>query len=166
MLRFIFPLVALTGIMSAVACSGRDPVAAEANAAATPAQESAIVTEENTADQRNASLSATSDAPAAAGAIPAALHGRWGLTPTDCTSTRGDAKGLLEVSGSQLKFYESVARPVAALDTSTDSASGDFAFSGEGSTWKKYQVLELQRGKLVRTESGPMQSFTYARCSG
>ena len=41
-------------------------------------------------------------------AIPASLHGRWGLTPADCTSTRGDAKGLLIVSADGLKFYESL----------------------------------------------------------
>jgi hypothetical protein len=51
------------------------------------------------------------------------------------------------------------------LKTSPDSASGDFAFTGEGMTWKKYEALELQDNKLVRTESSPMTSFTYARCT-
>jgi hypothetical protein len=99
------------------------------------------------------------------GKIPASLHGRWGMTPGDCTSTRGDAKGLLIVSADALKFYESVAKPAGELDTSSNSASGDFAFTGEGMTWKKYEALELQSGKLVRTESDPMTSFTYARCA-
>ena len=93
------------------------------------------------------------------------MQGRWGLTPGDCTSTRGDAKGLLLVSEDMLRFYESVARPAGTLETSTNSASGDFAFTGEGMNWKKYEALELQDGKLVRTESNPMASFTYARCA-
>ncbi len=163
MIRFYFPLFALTAIMSMVACSGRDPVADEAkNAAATPAQANVIVPEvaANEANDVAAEPRLTSTT------IPSVLHGRWGLTPEDCTSTRGDAKGLLIVSPDQLKFYESVGKPAGELKISADSASGDYVFSGEGMTWKKYQVLEIQSGKLVRTESGPMASYTYARCTG
>ena len=42
----------------------------------------------------------------AAPELPAAMRGRWGLTPMDCTSTRGDAKGLMIVGPSELRFYE------------------------------------------------------------
>ena len=162
MLRFVFPLLVLTGVMSAGACSGSDPVADEANNAATTlAQENAIAPEIDSTAPANESETAA----VTARAIPASLHGRWGLTPVDCTSTRGDAKGLLLVSSNQLKFYESVGKPAGELETSSNSASGDFAFTGEGMTWKKYQALEVQNGKLVRTESSPMESFTYARCA-
>jgi hypothetical protein len=163
MIRFIFPLFVLTGIMSAGACSGRDPVADGANnAATTVAQENAVVPEV----AANETNSAAADPQLTSAIIPSVLHGRWGLTPEDCTSTRGDAKGLLIVSADQLKFYESVGKPAGELKISADSASGDYNFSGEGMTWKKYQVLEVQNGKLVRTESSPMASFTYARCTG
>ena len=167
MLRFIFPIVTITAIMSIGACSSEsDPVADEANnVAAIPAeanapaidQSSAAATDENgTADPVNDSAST----------IPTSLHGRWGLTPGDCTSTRGDAKGLMIVSAQSLKFYESSARPAGPLKASPNSASGDFTFTGEGMTWKKFEALELQDNKLVRTESDPMASFTYARCAG
>ena len=162
MIRFYFPIIALSAIGSLVACSGRDPVAEEANnAVATPAEENAIVPEV-AADQAN---SAAAEPQLASATIPAMFHGRWGLTPEDCTSTRGDAKGLLIVSADQLKFYESVAKPAGELTVSADSASGDYNFSGEGMNWKKYQALEIQSGKLVRTESSPMTSYTYARCT-
>ncbi len=164
MLRFVFPLFVLAGVMSAGACSGRDPVADEANnAATTPAQEAAVAPEVSTTVPSNGSseVSAFPDSVT----IPAFLHGRWGLTPADCTSTRGDAKGLLVISADQMKFYESVGKPAGALEISPESASGDFGFTGEGMNWKKYQALEVQNGKLVRTESSPMASFTYARCA-
>jgi len=32
-------------------------------------------------------------------------------------------------------------------------------------TWKKYEALEIQSNKLVRTESSPMKSFAYVRCA-
>jgi hypothetical protein len=102
--------------------------------------------------------------PPASAKIPAALQGRWALTPRDCTSPLGDAKGLLVVSGSELRFYESRAIPSADVQTSATSISGNFAFMGEGQSWIKNETFELQQDKLVRTESDPMASFTYARC--
>jgi hypothetical protein len=167
MIRFYAPIVMITALMGMVACSGRDPVADGANnLAAIPAEVDVLPPDENalipTNQLENGSAEPVNDS---ATTIPASLHGRWGLTPGDCTSTRGDAKGLLIVSADSLKFYESLAKPAGPLKTSADSASGDFAFTGEGMTWKKFEALELQDNKLVRTESDPMASFTYARCA-
>ena len=86
------------------------------------------------------------------------------MTPADCTSMRGDAKGLLVVSADGMVFYESRATPVRNAQKSDDSFSADFAFTGEGQSWTKFQTLTLDDDKLVRTESSPMASFTYVRC--
>jgi len=98
--------------------------------------------------------------------IPSLLHGRWGLTPADCEAGRSDAKGLMTVSAEEIRFYESVARPVGGLERSGNSVRGQFAFTGEGMSWTRFEAFELQDGKLVRTESDPMASFTYVRCTG
>ena len=37
-----------------------------------------------------------------------ALQGNWGMVPADCTSTRGDNKGLLRITATTLQFYESL----------------------------------------------------------
>lgn len=171
MIRFIFPIVAIASTMGMIGCSGRDPVADDANNSASQPEIDVLPPDESTVAPTN-QLDTGDGEPlnnaqaVEPGKIPAALHGRWGLTPGDCTSNRGDTKGLLIVSADGLKFYESQGKPAGELKTSADSASGDFAFAGEGMNWKKFQVLELQRGKLVRTESSPMQSFAYARCQG
>ena len=163
----IFVFACLTAL-SLAACSKQDPVADGANNAA--AEIDVLPPDESDATPTN-ELESGDDEPSnagdgsASGKIPAALHGRWGLSPGDCTSTGGDAKGLLIISGDSLKFYESQAKPAPNLKTSGTSASGDFAFTGEGMNWKRYEVLELQKNKLVRTESSPMASFTYARCA-
>ena len=102
--------------------------------------------------------------PTSAATIPSELQGRWGLTPADCTSTRGDAKGLLVIDSGKLQFYESRAVPSPGIEMLTTSVSGDFLFTGEGQEWTKYETLELRGGKLVRTERDPMASFTYVRC--
>jgi len=158
-------------LVSALAgCGGSDPVAKDADTSGLPSID-------NVAGAKGGSPSADGSAPtnvattpaaanpAPAAAIPATLHGRWGLTPGDCTSTRGDNKGLLVVSGDGLRFYESRAVPSRNVKASADSISADFAFTGEGQTWTRYQALTLEDDKLVRTESSPMASFTYARCS-
>ena len=36
--------------------------------------------------------------------IPEQFLGRWGLVKADCTSTKGDAKGLLTISDARLTF--------------------------------------------------------------
>ena len=103
--------------------------------------------------------------PQAGANIPSFLHGRWGMTPADCTSTRGDAKGLLTVTAKELRFYESVAVPVGNVGGTEDSFTADFAFTGEGQKWTGFETLEIQDRRLVRTTSRPMASYTYAKCS-
>jgi hypothetical protein len=165
-------VIALATALALLGCERRDPVADEANNVV------GLPSADHVAGAKDGNPSADGSAPtnveivpaaqarpaAPAAAIPAALHGRWGLTPADCTSTRGDAKGLLVVSGDGLQFYESRAVPTANVGNSSDSFSADFAFTGEGQSWTKFETLQLKKEKLVRTESSPMASFTYARC--
>ena len=157
-------------LVSALAgCGGSDPVAKDADTSGLPSIDNVAGAKDGSpsADGSAPTNVATTPAaanPAPAAAIPATLHGRWGLTPGDCTSTRGDNKGLLVVSGDGLRFYESRAVPSRNVKASADSISADFAFTGEGQSWTRYQALTLEDDKLVRTESSPMASFTYARC--
>ena len=87
------------------------------------------------------------------------------MSPGDCTSTRGDAKGLLTISADEMRFYESVAVPEAELALGPDSIRGNFNFTGEGQSWTKFQDLRLKGGELVRTESNPTASYSYAKCN-
>ena len=101
--------------------------------------------------------------------IPNQVQGRWGLVPGDCTSMRGDAKGLLVIGPTTLKFYESLGtlRRVAERDVSRIRAT--FAFEGEGQSWRRDQVLDAQDDgrTLIRREfgtdamPGPLK---YTRC--
>jgi hypothetical protein len=97
-------------------------------------------------------------------AIPAALQGRWGLTPADCVAAPGDAKGLLVITPGELRFYESRAVPSPGVQIASDSIRGNFLFTGEGQNWTKVETLERRKEKLVRTETEPTASYTYAKC--
>lgn len=161
MLRVIGPLLALFLMLTVIACGKRDPVDSQASGAELPAIDDKVPDATGAPPEK----AAPATEPAApAGSIPASLHGRWGLTPMDCTSIKGDAKGLLLVGPSEIRFYESRAVPAQDAQSGTDSISGDFSFTGEGQTWTKFEALELKGQELVRTEGNPVASFTYARC--
>src|SRR3954463_6098102 len=164
MFRVAGPILACFLMAGIVACSGRDPVAAEANNTAGLPAGNVHSPSPVGAPPRNATAPAGgTSAPSVA--IPAALQGRWGLTPGDCTSTLGDAKGLLIVNASELRFYESRAVPARDIQADEDSISGNFDFTGEGQTWSKFESIKLQGRDLVRTETNPTASFTYAKCT-
>jgi hypothetical protein len=86
------------------------------------------------------------------------------LTPADCTSALGDAKGLLVINANELRFYESRAVPTADVDGDANSINGNFIFTGEGQTWTRYVALKVDKGVLTRTETKPTASFSYAKC--
>ena len=156
-------LIGLIPLAALAACSDANQPAAGPSEGAVPAPAASIsapaITPTNTAPATN---------PAAA-AIPAALQGRWGLVAADCTSDRGDAKGLLVIDSTSLKFYESIGKLATIKEVGGTRLRATFSFSGEGMTWTREEVLDAQnQGKtLIRREygadaaPGPLQ---YARC--
>jgi hypothetical protein len=165
-----FALPILLACAAASACSQPGPVAkgAKNTVAITPTRQPvphANATGAPPANRAEMQPPPVPDAGKPPRELPAALRGRWGLTPMDCTSTRGDAKGLLVIGPSELRFYESRAVPTGDVQADQRSASGTFHFTGEGQSWAKYESLLLQKDLLIRTESNPTASFTYAKCS-
>src|SRR4051812_33287584 len=106
------------------ACSKRDPVADEANNVAGLPVANAPAASPDGAPPANRPAPANQAEPTGSARTPAALQGRWGLTPGDCTSALGDAKGLLVVNQGELRFYESRAVPAADIQSDADSISG------------------------------------------
>jgi len=164
MFRAVGPIVACVLMATIVGCSAKDPVADDANAAAILPSPNANVSSPDGSPPQNAAPS-TSKSASPSIAIPPSLQGRWGLTPADCTSNLGDAKGLLIVNSTELRFYESRAVPGRDIQSDSVTISGNFDFTGEGQTWSKFEALELHGHDLVRTELNPTASFTYAKCT-
>lgn len=147
--------------LAIAACDGSKPVDEKAGNTAGPPGINASAPGA-TGEPHGATLPAQSPA-AVQGRIPAALQGRWGLTPADCTGRSG-AEGLLVITPRDLQFYESRAVPGADVDADADSISGNFTFSGEGDSWTRYESLKVGKGRLTRTETKPVASFSYAKC--
>ena len=152
------PLFSSAVLLALAACAKPAPAPEPAASEVVPAGASAapIVTETPKSDASDA-------------AIPAAAQGRWGLVPADCTSTRGDAKGLLTIDATTLKFYESRATLGKIAERSDTRLRATFAFSGEGSTWSLDEVFDVQDGgkTLIQREYGEDAQpapLKYARC--
>ena len=118
-------------------------------------------------NDQTAEANATNEPRAGALAIPAAFHGRWGMVPDDCTSTRGDAKGLIIVDEDSIKFFESNATLTKVTLNAPENFTGTFAFTGEGESWTNSQNLKLtgSSNTLIRKQSDVAQPFTYKRCA-
>ena len=107
----------------------------------------------------------------AATAIPAAIQGRWGLVAADCEPGRADAKGLLTITANKLEFYESVGTLREIEEASATRIRASFDFEGEGETWQRDGLLEVQDAgeTLVRRESGGIDAapepFRYTKCN-
>lgn len=152
--------LSITAALALAACGRPDAVAEEENTASLPS----VGTDAPSATgARPDNAIATPSGAVAAAAIPPSLHGRWGLTPGDCMTSHG-SEGLLTISANQIRFHESVAVPSAGVQTSANSISGDFAFTGEGENWTRHQTFELRDGRLVRTDRDPIATFRYVRC--
>lgn len=152
------------------ACSGKAPdpdasLSAEATEAVPdpiPASD-AMPAEEPTADDSSAPEPA-------AGIIPATAQGRWGLVPADCTSTRGDAKGLMTIADKTIKFYESLATLGTVKESTATRLRATFAYEGEGMQWSRDLTMDVQdAGKtLIFREYGedaPPGPRKYTRCA-
>ena len=168
MIRVRVPFIALAAIAVVTACSN-DPVADEArNTAALPTINKPTAKPYG-APPVDAAPATPSDRDAASTNIPAALRGRWGLTPMDCTTKQGDAKGLLTITADKLEFYESVATLGPIREVDADSIGASFDFTGEGESWIQEVVLSTPDGgkTLVREDIGPRAQpgpFTYTKC--
>jgi len=132
--------------LALAACGSNEEPAAEQSAAATPTP-APLPTE-----------------------IPADYQGRWGMNEADCTGDPAAAKGLLEITPSELKFYESVGTLEEVTEATNGRVRAKFGFTGEGMSWERDVVLDLREGGriLVRREFGEGASpepFDYTRCS-
>ncbi len=94
--------------------------------------------------------------------IPAQYRGRWGMVAADCTSTRGDAKGLITIGDTSIRFYESTATLNDQRPAIATSFSGLYGFTGEGQTWEKVVTLTRTGDTLKRADDEG--SYNYTRC--
>jgi hypothetical protein len=164
-MQYRVPLVSLALIIAVCACARRDPVANDVETANLRLPDNQMTPDPAGGPPETANeAAAAAPLPQQRTPIPATVQGRWALTPEDCSSPAPKARGLLVVSGSDLRFYESRAAPGSDVQTANGSINGTFHFVGEGKAWNKFEALQRNGDKLTRTETNPAASYTYAKC--
>jgi hypothetical protein len=171
-MRAVLGAIPLLFVLTAAACGGSEPVdedaqnadgletvVAEANATANAVRNGADPAPPAPGTGERAITPAS---PTPGGIIPAQYQGRWGMVAADCTSTRGDAKGLMTIGDTSIRFYESTATLEEQRPAIATSFSGRFAFRGEGQSWEKVMTFTRTGDALKRAEEEG--TFTYTRC--
>lgn len=158
--------IAIALVLGLAACSGEK---ADPQPSGTPDSELIAPAATITPSEAPGAARTGSDTGAAVSAIPAPLRGRWGLVPADCTTARGDEKGLIAISANELKFYESVARLKTATSGSAAAIDATFAFSGEGMDWtRRITMATSDGGKTMNLEEfgddAPAGKRVYTKC--
>lgn len=166
--------LALRLTISLAACAALALAACDAPAddSAVDPGEAAAAADDNAGSVSDDSATAPAPEPAEtdsgdSNSVPVAIRGRWALVPADCTSTRGDAKGLIEIGANQVKFYESVATLGTVKERGTGRIRADWSFIGEGMTWSRDMSMSVLGDQLIRREFGEGamdQALTYTKC--
>jgi hypothetical protein len=147
---FAPPLLATISLLTLAACDSAAPDGSE---------DARLAAEETAATAGPLPTDTATPGPTASPAvtaIPPAMQGRWGLVTADCEPGRDDAKGLLTIDVTKLKFYESVGTLGTISEAGANRLRATFAFTGEGQTWQREMLLSVEEGGsvLVRTEYG------------
>ncbi|WP_267382111.1 MULTISPECIES: hypothetical protein [unclassified Sphingomonas] len=156
-------LLLATAALALSACSKSGSGNNSSDAAPTAMQEQ--VPANLTMDPGNQMVPIAQPSPSPVAGIPAPFQGRWGMVGKDCVPGRGDAKGLMIVSGDALTFYESHATIGRADRLAPGSLSLKLDYLGEGKRWSDTETLTLVDPQtLVREAKSPAGSFRYSRC--
>lgn len=171
-MKALLATIPIAFVLTASACGGSEPVddkaenaagldqvVAQANATAEAVHENA---DETPPTPDGSSSEPISPSPTPGAIIPAQYQGRWGMVPADCTSTRGDAKGLMTIGDTSIRFFESTATLTEQRPAIATSFAGLFAFRGEGQSWEKVMTFTRTGDTLKRADQEG--SFTYNKC--
>lgn len=162
MKHLALPLLILP--LALAACSDPSP---EPSASATPSL--APMVTESEAMAAPVAPGASEAAPITAATFPAAMRGKWAMSPADCDPTTGADKGALTIGEKSVKFYESVADLTNAKVATPTEVRAVFDYEGEGMKWQRDASYKLEDGgkTLVLTEFGddaPQGPRRHSRC--
>lgn len=162
MKHLALPLLILP--LALAACSDPSP---EPSASATPSL--APMVSESEAMAAPVAPGASEAAPITAATFPAAMRGKWAMSPADCDPTTGADKGALTIGEKSVKFYESVADLTNAKVATPTEVRAVFDYEGEGMKWQRDASYKLEDGgkTLVLTEyaeDAPEGPRRHGRC--
>ena len=96
--------------------------------------------------------------------IPAAFHGRWGMTIEDCTDPRREGSTALVVGATSIELPNARGRLVQTAGNFPERFVGSFIFNGDQGRWMSQEELSLTGSSNVLVRDADGERFRYRRC--
>jgi len=97
--------------------------------------------------------------------IPAAFHGRWGVTVEDCVDPRRDGSEAIVVSANRLELPDASGQLLQTLGNYPERFIGMFGYNGDRGRWAQQEELSLTGSSNVLIRDADGERFRYRRCT-
>jgi hypothetical protein len=97
--------------------------------------------------------------------IPAAFHGRWGMTIEDCTDPRREDSTALVVSATSIELPNASGKLAQTAGSFPERFVGSFIFNGDQGRWMSHEELSLTGSSNVLIRDADGERLRYRRCT-
>jgi len=97
--------------------------------------------------------------------IPAAFHGRWGMTIEDCTDPRRDGSTALVVNATSIELPNASGKLAQTAGSFPERFVGSFIFNGDEGRWMSREELSLTGSSNVLIRDADGERLRYRRCT-
>jgi hypothetical protein len=125
---------------------------------AEPANDMASMAENEVAPDDLAPLPSTAP-------IPAAFHGRWGVTVEDCVDPRRDGSEAVVIGPNRIELPDARGQLAQTLGDFPERYIGMFAYNGDSGRWLQKEELSLTGSSNVLVRDADGERFRYRRCT-
>ena len=102
--------------------------------------------------------------PPSSAPIPAAFHGRWGLTIEDCADPRRDGSEAVVIGSNRIELPDASGQLFQTLGNFPERFIGMFAYNGDSGRWAQKEELSLTGSSNVLIRDADGERFRYRRC--
>ena len=97
--------------------------------------------------------------------IPAAFHGRWGMTVEDCIDPRREGSEALVIGPNRIELSDGRGQLAQTLGSFPERYIGIFAYHGDSGRWSQQEELSLTGSSNVLIRDADGERFRYRRCT-
>ena len=97
--------------------------------------------------------------------IPAAFHGRWGVTVEDCIDPRRDGSEAVVIGATRIDLPDASGRLAQTLGNFPERFVGMFGYNGDSGRWSQKEELSLTGSSNVLVRDADGERFRYRRCT-
>jgi hypothetical protein len=97
--------------------------------------------------------------------IPAAFHGRWGVTVDDCIDPRREGSEAVVIGSNRIDLPDASGRLAQTMGNFPERFIGMFVYNGDSGRWSQKEELSLTGSSNVLVRDADGERFRYRRCT-